>query len=117
MQLPSNVGLNKLVNLTDYKNLTFTSYKILFLIAYKCLKTKEIAYTWQYSFQQILHPFYITNHQFSIIDIDSMGVNYECKKCKILGFKKKGAKNNEIVVKGNNFIYSCNEFLIKNIIE
>lgn len=88
------------------------------LKTYKCLKTNYIAYTLEYNYNEILHPFLMIKHDYLLTDVDSMGANYKCKKCNILGHKKKNAKSNEIVVRNQNeLIYSCDEFIIKNIIE
>lgn len=111
MQLPLNSGLNRLIYLS------YIEKDSLFLVSYKCLKTKEIGYTFQHNYNEILHPFHIVKHDFKLVDVDSRGVNYKCKNCNIDGFKPKRAPSGNIVVKDNYLIYNCNEYLIKGIIE
>ncbi len=122
IQMPLNAGHNKLIDFTDYVYspgcFNLQEYRdTLFLISYKCIKTKSIGYTWQYNFKNILHPFHVVKHNFEIVDVDSHGVNYRCKNCNVDGFKLKGAKSGNIIIRNQNMVYSCNEIIIKNIIE
>jgi len=91
--------------------------KQFWLVAYKCLKTKSVGYSFELNNQQILHPFHIVKHDFKLVDIDSRGVNYKCNNCSIIVWKKKGNSAGEIIINNENLVYSCNEYLIKNIIE
>lgn len=129
-RLPNNSGASGYLDLNKYTFFNFNSPNAIFapvtqpdrnkqfyLVAYKCLKTNAIGYTFERNLSQIIHPFHIVNHNFKLVDVDSRGVNYKCRNCNIDGFKKKGNKSGEIIVAGQYMIYSCDEYLIKNIIE
>lgn len=86
------------------------------LITYKCAKTKSFGYTFIYN-KNLIHPFHIVDHKFKLIDVESMYTNYKCERCNISGRKIKGVKNGLISVEPNYIIYSCDDMIIKNIIE
>lgn len=89
----------------------------LYLTTFKCLKTNSFGYTFRYGDNQFLHPFHIVKHEFKLIDVDLRFTNYKCDRCGILGQKTKGIKNGAIRVEPKNLIYSCDDMIIKNIIE
>ena len=91
------------------------------LIQYKCVATKKIGYTWGIdNNSSILHPFFIPDHSFEIVDIDMNKVNYKCKKCNSSASKTKNTFHKQFTnpfVDGLNFAYNCDELVIKNILE
>jgi len=91
---------------------------ILDLISFKCLKTKRVGYTFLLNNSDLIHPFHETNHKFQIIDIDHRGVNYKCDICDVLAVKLKSPNRNEnIIGLDDNIFYSCEENIIRKIIE
>ncbi len=87
------------------------------LVVYKCIKTRSFGYTYLVNDLHVLHPLHIVSHHFKLVEVGNIYIEYRCKNCNIQGLKRKSNKNAPIIIDSKNFIYSCDDIIIKNIIE
>lgn len=88
----------------------------LILKAYRCLLTKSIGFTYYVKNTYMIKPFNIIKHNWELIQVVNKGIEYICKDCNIAGFKHKGMPSGEIFPV-SDFMLSCNEHMIKKLLE
>lgn len=88
----------------------------LMLKAYLCRNTKSIGFTYYVKNTYMIKPFNIVKHDWALENVSMKGSHYICKKCSVQGMKHKDCPSYEIFPE-KDFMLSCNELLIKNIIE
>lgn len=88
----------------------------LVLKAYRCVLTKSIGFTYYIKNTYMIKPFNIIKHNWELKEIAGYNTLYNCRSCGVDGHKKRGAPSAEIFPI-QDFMLSCNEHMIKKLLE
>ncbi len=107
---------NNIFGFGEFKQHPTPWNNFLVLRAYRCLLTKSIGFTYYVKNTYMIKPFNIIKHDWEFKEVSGYATLYNCKACGVDGRKKRGSPAAEIFPL-QDFMLSCNEHMIKKLLE